>query len=433
MKAIFNLNLDNHLKIEAYLGKKFLLISFYFLAYFLLFIGYFNYIAPSWNYYNFAWNPNIYKLFESLVLIFIVVVFLPTTFKKPSDFLLHLQFLFPILPMLVLFFAMDLSRSFMYFTCLSFLIIVAFSMFFCIKPVRIFKFDIKFLQIILLCFGYLVLMSIVFQGGLKYFNLNLARVYEFRAAAAANLPKVYGYINPWTAKVIFPFSLLLAVLTRKKILVLFSLLGSILMFGLTSHKGPLFYPFAVLFLYYISRLKRVIIFFVFCYISVIIISLLDHKTGIFSGWFASLCLRRVIFVPALLNFLYFDFFSHNRLLFWSESKVTLGLFSKKFSLDTPHLIGYYYFGSEFIGANTGWIGSGYANAGFLGLLIYAIIIGLIFSFLNSLSKFHDKRIIVSIFTAPIFAIMLSSDLPTAILTHGTLIGLILLMLFRTKR
>ena len=160
---------------------------------------------------------------------------------------------------------------------------------------------------------------------------------------------------------------------------------------------------------------------------------MDYWTSIFGGWIATLGLRRIIFVPALLAFNYYDFFSQHSFVYWSHSKITLGLLPYKYELDIAHLIGLHYFGNPATGANTGWIGSGYANAGTAGMVVYASIIGTVFLFLDAYTKFHDERILISIFIAPLLAIMVSSDLPTAILTHGALIGLLLLTFFRTRR
>jgi hypothetical protein len=144
-------------------------------------------------------------------------------------------------------------------------------------------------------------------------------------------------------------------------------------------------------------------------------------------------LRRAMLVPAHLNYIYYDFFSQNDFIFWARSKITFGLIDPKFDLDTPHLIGFVYYSSELTGANTGWIGSGYANAGFVGMLLYAIIIGCLFSIMDSYSNFIDKKVIVSIMVAPLLAVLMSSDLPTAMLTHGALFALLLFSVFRTTR
>ena len=414
-------------------GEKALMMVGYITGYLVLLYGYNVYLVPSWGYYGFLWHPDWTKVVEAMVWVTIISWVLPISIRKPSDFYLHLQFLFPILPMLVMYGAMGQPRIFMYAVLLSFGTMLLMVKTIRFKPVRTPKICLKDLQFLLLFIGYLVVVSIVFQGGLRYFNLNLAKVYAYRGPAASNLPRFYGYINPWISKVIFPFSLLLAVLMRKRVQAFLSVTGSILMFGLTSHKSVLFYPFAILLFYWIASRRKGLMFLLGGYYLVTILSLVDYWSGIFTGWVATLMLRRVIFVPALLNFDYYDFFSQHGFVYWAQSKITFGMLSYKYSLDIPHLIGLHYFGNPAIGANTGWLGSGYANAGVIGMVIYAIIVGGILLLLDAYAQFHDKRVLIAIFVAPLLAVMVSSDLPTALLTHGTLIGLLLLTFFRTRR
>ena len=415
------------------LGNRFLMMGGYIVGYLGLLYGYYVYLVPIWGYYGFLWHPDWTKVVEALVYVAIIPWFLPISIRKPSDFYLHLQFLVPILPMLVMYGAMGEPRTYIYAVLLSFgvmLLLVKTTRF---KPMRVPKIPPKDLQILLLFIGYLVVASIVLQGGWRYFNIDLTKVYTYREAAASYLPAFYGYLNPWVSKVVFPFSLLLATLTRKKMQAFLALTGSVLMFGLTSHKGALFYPFVVMLFYWIVGRKKSLLLLLVGYCFVIILSLIDYWLGVFQGWVATLMLRRSIFVPALLSFDYYDFFSRRGFVYWAQSKVTFGMLSYRYSLSIPHLIGLHYFNNPATGANTGWLGSGYANGGIMGMLIYAILIGGIFLLLDAYTIFHDQQVLIAIFVAPLLAVMVSSDLPTALLTHGTLIGLLLLTFFRTRR
>ena len=90
-----------------------------------------------------------------------------------------------------------------------------------------------------------------------------------------------------------------------------------------------------------------------------------------------------------------------------------------------NLIGYHYYNNKLSDANTGWMGSGYMHFGFAGLLIYAFIIGLLLSIVDTLAKRRELGISVAILFIPFFTLFLSTDLPTAMLTHGLLLALFL--------
>ena len=51
-----------------------------------------------------------------MISILIFAFTLSSKFEKPSDILLHIQFMFPILPMLVLYSMADYPREYLYFT-----------------------------------------------------------------------------------------------------------------------------------------------------------------------------------------------------------------------------------------------------------------------------------------------------------------------------
>ena len=408
---------------------KYFNIIIYLIAYCLLGVSYYIYIHPIYGYTGFDWLPKPVKMLEGAALVLMVAYVLPVRFKKPSDLLLHIHLLFPILPMLVLYGVTDLSRIYVYYTLIGFGLIIILVNNLKLKVIRITFISPLLFQRILIFISGCYILSIISFGGLSYLNFNFSRVYELRSAAASVLPEIYAYLSPMISKVVLPFSLLLAILNKDRFFVILSILGSVFMFALTNHKGPLFYPIAVLALYYLLKNKNVIPMLIIGYISLIIISIIGFEVGGLGDWVGSLFLRRTYFVPAHINFLYYDYFSVNAHVVWAESKLTFGLINYPYDLDVPHLIGREYYSNEKTGANTGWIGSGYMQLGFVGMLIYSVIIGFLFSLIDSYSKKIDKRVIVAISLIPMLVVMHSSDLPTAFLTHGVILCVIFFSIF----
>ena len=409
---------------------KFYVCILYSIAYCLLWYGYYVYIVPVFGYTGFIWHPIREKVIEGTLLLCVVLAFMPTRFSKPSDFILHLQLLFPILPMIVMYGAANEPRAFIYYTIIAFLLIMLVARSVKIKAFRMSGIDPVFLQKILLTISFVYVLSIIAFGGLRYLNFDLLRVYEFRSVSASNLPGIYGYVSPMVSKVILPFSLLLSVINRNRIFVLLTFACCILAYALTSHKATLFYPLAVLLLYFIMRRGNAIRMLLITYIGIIVITLLNYMHDGENIMLGALFFRGMYFIPAHLNYLYYDFFSVHSFVLWAQSKISFGLGNYSYSIDVPHLIGYEFFSDILIGANTGWIGSGYMQFGFIGMMVYAFIIGLLISLLNAYSKRIDKRVVVAITTAPLLAVILSSDLPTAFLTHGVILSLILFSIFQ---
>ena len=399
-----------------------------------MFWSYYAYVIPVFGYTGLKWEVNAIKGIEAVVFIALFVFFfLPKRFAKPSDILLHLQFLFPIFPMLVLYSAANYSRTYVYITMLSFLIIIAISSKIRLYPLRISKLTSEGFQKIIIVFSWLLILSIIYNSGLKYLNFNFTLVYMFREEAASSLPALYAYLSPLVSKIVLPFSLLLAVINKKWILAGASIFGSIMMFALTSHKGPVFYPFMVLTIYFLLKHHNAIRLLVLGYFSLIVFSLLDFISNFGNGWVASLMLRRTLLVPADINYNYYKMFSELPPIYWAESRITMGLVEYPYSIPSSMMVGREMYGFESLNANTGWIGTGFMNAGYAGMLIYAVIIGILFSLLNAYAKFSDKRIVVAIMLGSLMTVMTSSDLPTAFLNHGVLLGVIMLSFFSTKK
>lgn len=417
---------------HAYLiDAKFRILALYLAAFALLWFGYATFIVPVFGHLGFEWAPNIVKVIEALLAIVFFAWCLPLRVKQPSDFFIHFHFLLPVVPILVLYSASDLPRAYMYFSVLAFAVVCL------VRKFRLPKIKGDMIPVPMMMYGLLIIatiyiFSIILQGGLQYFNLDILKVYEFRSIAAQNLPQIYGYFSPMVSKVLLPFVLLLAVYRRKWLIAVLAMSGSVMMFALTGHKGPLFNPFLVIVIYFIMRSRRSIQLLLLGYVSVILVSLVFFFIDNSNIIVGSLFLRRVYFVPAHLNFVYYDFFSTNPHTMLAGSKLTFGLIQYPYDLDSAHLIGYHYLNNVLTGANTGWLGSGYMHFGFVGMLIYAFMVGLLLSIVDMLAKRRELAISGAILFIPLFAIFQFSDLPTCMLTHGFLLALLLTWSCRLK-
>lgn len=412
--------------------EKLLLLACCVATYCMLLIGYYAYIVPIYGYMGFEWSPNATKIIEGALLTLAASTLLSVKFRKPSDLLLCLQLFFPVLPMFVLYGAADLSRPYVYWAYMAFALVVIIPRIVRLKNIKVINVPPLLLARVLVLASGAYILAIIGLGGLAYLNFDFTQVYELRETAASRLPGVFGYLSPMVSKVLLPFSLLLTMINRDYFFSVVAIAGSVLMFGLTNNKGPIFYPLVVLALYFLLHRKHVIRLVAVGILATIVASLVGFMYGGAGDWLGSLLMRRSYFVPAHLNFQYYDFFSANPHVLWAESRITLGIVDYRYDLDTSHLMGYEYFSDSATGANTGWIGSGYMHLGFAGMLVYACAIGLLFSLLNAYAKRIDKGVVVGVTVVPTLTLMMSSDLPTAFLTHGVILSIVLLTVFSLK-
>jgi hypothetical protein len=143
----------------------------------------------------------------------------------------------------------------------------------------------------------------------------------------------------------------------------------------------------------------------------------------------SILLRRSFFVPAHLNYIYFEYFSDHEYLYWSNSVLKF-FFDYPYDISATHVIGRYLGNSE-MAANTGIFGSGYMHFGIIGIFIYVFIVSLL---INLINQFNSLPIwlINTIVLMPLLVLFSSSDLFTTLFTHGLLVSIFTLYMYSGK-
>jgi len=132
----------------------------------------------------------------------------------------------------------------------------------------------------------------------------------------------------------------------------------------------------------------------------------------------------VFFLPAKIQSHYYNFFTNHSFALFSRTRIGF-LIDEVYSQPLPIIIG-----SEYVSgasANTAYLADGYAQMGFLGLIIVSVILGVLLSIFNSITIVSDP-VSLSPIIIPVFSLT-NSALTTTLLTHGLIIGLILCLLY----
>jgi len=410
----------------------------YLLSYILLYIFscyVFSFIIyPIFSYEGYNLDINYTKIFFSVLFIMFISLILPLKNNKPSDFLLHVQFIFPIIFMLVLYSAENFSSYYMLCTFFCFIIILGLvKIKFPIQYLKLFTIKWKFFIIIVLLISLLILIILI-NTHRQFFNLDITKVYEFRFQTKEVEQGFYAYIIHSIFPILINFLLVYSLIYQKNFIKLLAFLLFIILFAFSSHKKYLFLPFFIYGIYLITKTRLPILKIIIGLVGLIIFSIIIDYLWL-ENLAKSLFIRRFLFVPAQLNFYYYDFFSQNPKIFWSDSKWLLinKIINYPYSLPMTNVIGEEYFNNPEKSANTSWIGSGYAHFGFVGMLIYAIIIGLVLKYLDFKAKTLDKNFIIISFSPFILSVFLSSDLKTVFFSHGLLFYLIIISLLKSKK
>ncbi|WP_322896003.1 MULTISPECIES: hypothetical protein [unclassified Yoonia] len=303
-----------------------------------------------------------------------------------------------------------------------------------IRLIRTFYMEKKQYFYLVLCAMIVSVLLLAAYGGLQRFNLNIFAVYDFRRNSALAMPAIFAYFYSGVAKVIAPMTIALAIYFRSFLLAIVATVLTVLMFGMTHHKSVLFLPLIVAAIYLFLQSRQAAGYLAAGFVFVVFLSaveLLVISAGEGEGvaTYTSIVIRRIFFVPPLLDTTYINYFFDAPKILWSTSRFGFGLAENPYDLTAPFLIGADVFGQEGMSANTGVIGSGFSHAGIVGAIIYSIFLGLIVSSLNSFGNKIGHRLVFASSISILMSVLTSTDLTTAVLTHGLLLLFVLLMIF----
>lgn len=257
---------------------------------------------------------------------------------------------------------------------------------------------------------------------LDFKNLLLQDVYVTRLKFRGLFDSYSGYTHSWFTRVIIPIVFVYALKFKIKIIAILNFILLLFLYLMGAVKSVLLGSILVIVFYFIKKDK---------YVNVLSKSLIFLTiVGIIMSFFVIddlnkipvLLHRRLMFVPSLLDFCYFEFYDNNY-LYWSNSFLK-GILEYNYSETPSRIIALNYFEKPLMAANNGLVSDGFYNAGFFGIIINIFLVNLYLIIINSC------RVDTKFFGVYFFMILgfLSSSLSTVLITHGGLL-LILLTLF----
>lgn len=265
--------------------------------------------------------------------------------------------------------------------------------------------------------------SVAWIVGLSSLNLNVSEIYETRARSAASLPAGFGYLSGAFTGAVIPLGIVLALSLRSWRNLILLIVAAMVPAILLGHKSMAILPIAVAALYVIMsfRIWPYIIFGVVCSLLIVsVVDILAYKSSMNpfgAPWISSIFMRRALMVPSILNNEYIEYFYNGPYYWWSTSKLTLGFLTRPYEHVASVQVGLDVYGSVATIANTGFIGSGYAQGGIVGTAIYSVAIGILISVAVAVARRQSLQFSM-MFVPLIVTAILTSDFPTVILSHG---------------
>lgn len=427
-----------HLNVAGYITIKVIYFALLIAMYFGLSQAYTEFWQPLFSYTGFIQSYVPTREIEALSMLFIAAVLMPVRFQRPSDVYVPLAILTTLLPTAMMYAIGNIKPETAYLTLFGIFLI-------CLSrevPIPVPRlqwidgFDpIPYLTLLAATGVLLTVQSI----GTKDFSFALFDVYSRRQVASDAISGAPAYIVSF-GLMANSLAIILSLYTRQWIMLSINLISAILYFGLIGHKAPLFTLPIIAALNYTLRKKHILLFIFAIFTAFIVLapvlyqdqSLMFTINGEPSGFFdfASTYERRGLILPAWVNDAYVRYFTDHEKLHWAYSRLSFGLVDQTLPFDPPDTIGYY-LDEAGMYANTGFIGSGYMNAGSVGVLAYAVVIGLCCQIIDSFARRNDTKILSTLICLPGFmTAVTSAELPTALLTHGWAATIVLVGILR---
>lgn len=406
------------------------LVVLFQVAFLVLYSAFLN---PNYAYYGFTMTIDPVKIIESFVLVTGSYLVLPRTESGVAELSLRVLYVLAILPVYALYAVADGPRTFVYVLSVG----LALTCVIVRYPTR------NYLQLTRETLGnvsvrtnaafYLLLsgLTITTFSLIVYFNglpsilaLDLSNVYVVRRDF------VYGtsvgiYLLTWQGKVVNMLFVGLGWMRRRASLVALGFGLQFVLFLYTGHKLLLFAPFFLLFVLYSVERDRFLSGFLRLFLAT---SLAMFGLFLVTGAKlpAYIFIGRTYFLTAQIQFNYHDFFTTHQFVHLTNSKVAFFL-EDHYSMPIPRVIGKAYYADQTF-ANAGYMGNAFAHFGYVGIIAFSTVLGVILKGLNWIQDRVPLSLAISATLIPIYSLT-QAGLNTVLLTHGLIPAAGLLLLY----
>ncbi|PWG02102.1 hypothetical protein [Sphingosinicella humi] len=377
-----------------------------------------------------AFDP--FRYLMSYVIAIIPSLFVPYDKRDFSGMFFLIVLLFLYIPMTCMF-GLDVQKS---YTAII-MCLIAIATCFVISKVEltnarlpIFANGEKYAIFISYIFVAYFVLYVFYSGALSNVNFDLEKMYDYRELSTEILDTgIFAYLNLWTQKIFNPFILAIGIYRRNRLMVITAILAQIFFFAVTQHRSHLFLPILV---YLASQLyvRRVSISGLIAGSGILIGTLLSVTVVMELETIPSLVIRRAFFVPASITFDWIEFFSDLPKIYWSDGILSFFIDTRYNGQSIPWYIGYYVSNGMEVAFNVGLIGSGYAQAGYFGVILYAVILGLMVKMVNTMIHSGLPAFLpAALLFSPVRVAWADADVLTALLSHGIFVGIVVMWLY----
>ncbi len=235
--------------------------------------------------------------------------------------------------------------------------------------------------LILLSLLMLIPFFITFGFDIDFDLLKLKGIYKHRLEVREQSNLFTSYFTFWLSKVIIPILLALGILYKKHFATLMGILVMLYIFLITGgHKSIFFSLFVVISFSFFNNYYKKIFFFLLGFVFILLICKIS--TSYNYELINDLVVRRTLFVPSVLDSIYFEFFKDNHM--YLSHSILSPFIDNPYEIQPSFIIGEKYYDNIAANAGNGIISDGYMNFGITGVFISISIAVFIIVWLKSL-------------------------------------------------
>ncbi|MHB9121024.1 MAG: hypothetical protein ACYC7A_05915 [Thermoanaerobaculia bacterium] len=263
------------------------------------------------------------------------------------------------------------------------------------------------------------------QFGVNWRVPRLADVYgarlEFTSAAQAK-GRVVSYFVLWTANVVNPALFAVGLLKRSTVLLVLGIAGQWYLYSLAAYKTVLVSLIGIALLLFLAKRKR-------SRAELVSVGMLSIATaGLFVTAVATMLVRRIA-MTGVISTWYLQFFS-------THEKARLGnsllgwLTTYPYDRGIANIIGVIYLDNTEAHANGNFWADGFANFGFIGLVMWSLALAMVLWLIDCVAYRRDHFLSLAVLLMPAMALA-NVSLQTALLTHGIALGVLVVWMLPT--
>lgn len=402
----------------------------------ILHYAYVEYVVPAYAYLQYDYRtPDPLGYGVAVVLVVALAVLLPRRLTHPSHFIVWVLFVIAIVPsLLVPQWATALSRAealeltLWVGACFGLVAVLGTR-----QALREFvpRWPLPTDTFWLLIAGIFVVLNVyaVLTVGVNLSPPALDDVYGVRGEfnEEADLSPALGYAIPLLRSVINPAMIVRGLWERRPLWLLAGVLGQVYLYAAQGAKSAIFSPLVIGAAFLLLRRRRAMAGSLpLLGVSGLAVALMAVDWLRSSEHLTLLITRRTLITPGLVTTGYVQVFDDAPKAQLGHS-VLEGFLRYPYQVEPPDLVGARFFGNPTTHANTGWLGDGFANFGYPGMIGASLILVLVLWMIDDAAKGLPFGFACLFLLHPALALAESAIL-TTILTHGVFSAIVLLAL-----